>query len=133
MSCELCVVHFNKAICACYNTETQLLWVHSLSLCAFIAHVGILKQKPLGLVSLLDEESNFPKATSLTFAAKLKQHLSANYCFKGDGAGAFTVCHYAGEVSSMAILLESSYRNLSDHGSMFDLVSVCLHECDIRF
>ncbi|KAG6397811.1 hypothetical protein SASPL_139259 [Salvia splendens] len=84
--------------------------------------LNLFEKKPLGLVSLLDEESNFPKATSLTFAAKLKQHLSANYCFKGDGAGAFTVCHYAGEVSSMAILLESSNRNLSDHGSMFDLV-----------
>jgi myosin heavy subunit len=35
-------------------------------------------QKPLGLLSLLDEESTFPNATDLTFANKLKQHLDLN-------------------------------------------------------
>lgn len=52
----------------------------------------------------MDEESNFPKATSVTFAAKLKQHLNADPCYKGEGAAAFTIRHYAGEVSFMAIL-----------------------------
>lgn len=55
-------------------------------------------QKPLGLLSMLDEESNFPKATDMTFANKLKQHLSSNPCFKGEKSGAFSVRHYAGEV-----------------------------------
>ncbi|CAL5365905.1 unnamed protein product [Camellia sinensis] len=54
--------------------------------------------KPIGLISLLDEDSNFPKATDLTFANKLKQHLSGNPCFKGERGGAFGICHYAGEV-----------------------------------
>jgi len=55
-------------------------------------------QKPLGLLSLLDEESTFPNGTDLTFANKLKQHLNSNSCFKGEREKAFTVCHYAGEV-----------------------------------
>lgn len=55
-------------------------------------------QKPTGLISLLDEESNSPEATDLTFASKLKQHLTANRCFKGESGGAFSIQHYAGEV-----------------------------------
>ncbi|CAL5328974.1 unnamed protein product [Camellia sinensis] len=54
--------------------------------------------KPIGLISLLDEDSNFLKATDLTFANKFKQHLSRNPCFKGERGGAFGICHYAGEV-----------------------------------
>ncbi|KAI3869343.1 hypothetical protein MKX03_014521 [Papaver bracteatum] len=60
--------------------------------------LNLFEKKPLGLLSLLDEESNFPRATDLTFANKLKQHLNTNPCFKGERGGAFSVCHYAGEV-----------------------------------
>lgn len=60
-------------------------------------------QKPLGLLSLLDEESNFPRATDLTFANKLRQHLHANPCFKGERGRGFRVRHYAGEVSSCSV------------------------------
>ncbi|XP_027929461.1 myosin-2-like isoform X2 [Vigna unguiculata] len=60
--------------------------------------LDLFEKKPLGLFSLLDEESNFPKATDLTLANKLKQHLHANPCFKGDRGKAFSVSHYAGEV-----------------------------------
>lgn len=59
-------------------------------------------QKPLGLLSLLDEESNFPKATDLTFANKLEQHLSSHSCFKGGRDGAFSIRHYAGQVGSLS-------------------------------
>lgn len=55
-------------------------------------------QKPLGLLSLLDEESTFPNGTDLTFATKLKEHLHADPCFREEREKAFTVCHYAGEV-----------------------------------
>lgn len=61
-------------------------------------------QKPLGLQSLLDEESTFPNGTDLSFANKLKQHLSANPCFQGEREKAFTVRHYAGEVFTFIIL-----------------------------
>ncbi|KAK2984719.1 hypothetical protein RJ640_004544 [Escallonia rubra] len=60
--------------------------------------LNLFEKKPIGLISLLDEESNFPKATDMTFASKLKQHLNANPCFKGERGGAFSVRHYAGEV-----------------------------------
>ncbi|KAF5962187.1 hypothetical protein HYC85_003396 [Camellia sinensis] len=53
--------------------------------------LDLFEKKPIGLISLLDEDSNFPKATDLTFANKLKQHLSGNPCFKGERGGAF-VC-----------------------------------------
>ncbi|KAL8510365.1 hypothetical protein ACS0TY_017249 [Phlomoides rotata] len=58
----------------------------------------LFEKKPNGLISLLDEESNFSKATDLTFATKLKQHLNAKHCFRGGTGGTFSVHHYAGEV-----------------------------------
>lgn len=64
----------------------------------FISCIWLLVQKPIGVVSLLDEESNFPKATDTTFANKLKQHLKSNSCFKGERGRGFRVSHYAGEV-----------------------------------
>lgn len=60
--------------------------------------LDLFEKKPLGLLSLLDEESNFPKATDLTFANKLEQHLSDNSCFRSARDGAFSICHYAGQV-----------------------------------
>lgn len=63
------------------------------------------EQKPVGVISILDEVSNLPKATDLTFVAKLKQHLSTNRCFKGEKDGSFSIRHYAGEVSLLVIML----------------------------
>lgn len=60
--------------------------------------LNLFEKKPLGLLSLLDEESTFPNGTDLTFANKLKQHLNSNSCFRGERGKAFSVCHYAGEV-----------------------------------
>ncbi|KAL3502311.1 hypothetical protein ACH5RR_036760 [Cinchona calisaya] len=60
--------------------------------------LNLFEKKPLGLLSLLDEESTFPNGTDLTFANKLKQHLKSNSCFRGERDNAFSVCHYAGEV-----------------------------------
>ncbi|KAJ6724404.1 MYOSIN-2 ISOFORM X1 [Salix viminalis] len=61
--------------------------------------LNLFEKKPLGLLSLLDEESNFPNATDLTFTNKLKQYFNDNPCFKGQRGRAFGVCHYAGEVT----------------------------------
>ncbi|KAJ9153639.1 hypothetical protein P3X46_027059 [Hevea brasiliensis] len=60
--------------------------------------LNLFEKKPLGLLSLLDEESNFPNATDLTFANKLKQHLSSSPHFKTERGRAFAIHHYAGEV-----------------------------------
>lgn len=61
-------------------------------------------QKPHGVLALLDEELNFAKATDLTFANKLKQHLKSQPRFKGERGRAFGVRHYAGEVSCFYLL-----------------------------
>lgn len=63
-----------------------------------------IMQKPLGLLSLLDEESTFPNGTDLTFASKLEQHLRADPCFRAEREKAFTVCHYAGEVCIISLI-----------------------------
>ncbi|XP_023635551.1 myosin-4 isoform X2 [Capsella rubella] len=60
--------------------------------------LNLIEKKPIGLVSLLDEESKFPTATDTTFANKLNQHLRTNSCFKGERGQGFRVSHYAGEV-----------------------------------
>ncbi|GFP78572.1 myosin-2 [Phtheirospermum japonicum] len=60
--------------------------------------LDMFEKKPTGLISLLDEVSNFPKATGSTFAAKLKQHLNTNHYFKEERSGTFSIRHYAGEV-----------------------------------
>ncbi|PIA35399.1 hypothetical protein AQUCO_03500049v1 [Aquilegia coerulea] len=61
--------------------------------------LNLFERKPLGLLSLLDEESTFPNGSDLTFANKLKQHLNSNPCFRGERDKAFSVFHYAGEVT----------------------------------
>ncbi|CAA2978600.1 myosin-1 [Olea europaea subsp. europaea] len=60
--------------------------------------LNLFEKKPLGLLSLLDEESTFPNGTDMTFANKLKQHLNSNACFRGERGKAFMVSHYAGQV-----------------------------------
>lgn len=60
--------------------------------------LNLFEKKPIGLLSLLDEESTFPNGTDLSFANKLKKHLHSNPCFRGRRGKAFSINHYAGEV-----------------------------------
>ncbi|XP_047971824.1 myosin-2-like [Salvia hispanica] len=60
--------------------------------------IDLFEKKPIGLIPILDELSNLPKATDLTFSAKLKHHLSNNRCFQGERGGTFRIRHHAGEV-----------------------------------
>ncbi|KAJ3690189.1 hypothetical protein LUZ61_019353 [Rhynchospora tenuis] len=86
--------------------------------------LNLFEKKPLGLLSLLDEESTFPNATDLTLATKLKQHLDSNPCFKGERGKAFTVSHYAGEVMyNTAGFLEKN-RDLL-HVDLIQLLASC--------
>ncbi|EEF36593.1 myosin vIII, putative [Ricinus communis] len=86
--------------------------------------LNLFEKKPLGLLSLLDEESNFPNATDLTFANKLKQHLGGNPCFKAERGRAFVVRHYAGEVVyDTNGFLEKNRDPL--HSDLFQLLSSC--------
>ncbi|XP_038685898.1 myosin-2 [Tripterygium wilfordii] len=86
--------------------------------------LNLIEKKPIGLLSLLDEESNFPKATDLTFANKLKQHLSTNPCFKGDRGRAFGVHHYAGEVQYDTNGFLEKNRDLL-HSDFIPILSSC--------
>ncbi|XP_049415249.1 myosin-2-like isoform X1 [Solanum stenotomum] len=60
--------------------------------------LNLFEKKPIGLISLLNEESNSLKATDLTFACKLKQHIKSSPCFKIEREE-FCIRHYAGEVT----------------------------------
>ncbi|XP_030508063.1 myosin-1 isoform X2 [Cannabis sativa] len=86
--------------------------------------LGLFEKKPLGLLSLLDEESTFPNGTDLTFANKLKQHLKSNSCFRGERDKAFAVRHYAGEVSYDTSGFLEKNRDLL-HMDSIQLLSSC--------
>ncbi|VVB00662.1 unnamed protein product [Arabis nemorensis] len=86
--------------------------------------LSLFEKKPLGLLSLLDEESTFPNGTDLTLANKLKQHLNDNSCFRGDRGKAFTVSHYAGEVTYETTGFLEKNRDLL-HSDSIQLLSSC--------
>ncbi|XP_004498109.1 myosin-1-like [Cicer arietinum] len=86
--------------------------------------LNLFEKRPLGLLSLLDEESTFPNGTDLTFANKLKQHLNSKSCFKGERDQAFTVCHYAGEVTYDTTGFLEKNRDLL-HLDSIQLLSSC--------
>lgn len=75
-------------------------------------------------MSLLDEESTFPNATDTTFANKLKQHLKSNRCFRGEHEKAFSVSHYAGEVTYDTTGFLEKNRDLM-HLDSIQLLSSC--------
>lgn len=62
----------------------------------------IMLQRPYGIVSLMDEQCRFPKATDDTFVDALKQHLGAHDNLMINLVGAkkpqFTILHYAAKV-----------------------------------
>ncbi|XP_078166970.1 myosin-1-like [Carex rostrata] len=86
--------------------------------------LNLFEKKPLGLLSLLDEESTFPNGTDLTLANKLKQHLSSNSCFRGERGKSFAVQHYAGEVAYDTTGFLEKNRDLL-HMDSIQLLSSC--------
>ncbi|NXL49167.1 MYO3B protein, partial [Podilymbus podiceps] len=66
--------------------------------------LNLLLAKPLGLLSLLDEQSAFPQATDRTFVDKLNSSFKGNLHFqpcRGCVLG-FSIIHYAGKVQYTA-------------------------------
>nr|XP_006825854.1 PREDICTED: myosin-IIIa-like [Saccoglossus kowalevskii] len=60
-------------------------------------------QKPMGMLSLLDEESRFPEATEQTLVDKFYKNLSKKYYWKPLQHGlSFGIYHYAGKVEYIA-------------------------------
>merc|ERR1719391_1789676 len=71
-------------------------------------------EKPMGLLAILEEESLFPKATDLTFAAKLHENLQKPSP-KPDPGAHFAVVHYAATVSyNLTAWLEKNKDPLND-------------------
>jgi len=60
-----------------------------------------LFEKPMGVLSILEEESMFPKATDKSFAEKLTTNcLNKSVAFiKPKGDAHMGICHYAGVVN----------------------------------
>ncbi|XVE66410.1 hypothetical protein DITRI_Ditri08aG0078000 [Diplodiscus trichospermus] len=86
--------------------------------------LNLFEKKPLGLLSLLDEESTFPNGSDFTFANKLRQHLNSNLCFRGEREKAFTVSHFAGEVTYDTTGFLEKNRDLL-HLDSIQLLSSC--------
>uniref|UniRef100_A0A8C4PXW9 Myosin IXA n=1 Tax=Eptatretus burgeri TaxID=7764 RepID=A0A8C4PXW9_EPTBU len=65
--------------------------------------INLISKKPTGLFHLLDEECNFPQATSETLLAKFKRQNIANkyYEITAIMEPAFIIQHYAGKVKYM--------------------------------
>ncbi|XP_069138328.1 myosin-IIIb-like isoform X1 [Argopecten irradians] len=64
--------------------------------------LDLFLNKPIGILSLLDEESHFPKGSDQTFVDKLNIHFSGNKFYgktQQSTSGKFTIYHYAGKVA----------------------------------
>ncbi|KAK4714790.1 hypothetical protein R3W88_020697 [Solanum pinnatisectum] len=83
--------------------------------------LNLFEKKPIGLISLLNEESNSLKATDLTFACKLKQHIKSSPCFKSEREK-FCIRHYAGEVTYDATGILAKNRDVL-HPDIIQLLS----------
>ncbi|NXN12162.1 MYO3A protein, partial [Indicator maculatus] len=87
-------------------------------------------QKPMGLLSLLDEESRFPQATDQTLVEKFEDNLKSKYFWRPKRVDlTFGIYHYAGKVlynasgflaknrdtlpADIVLLLRSSENNLT--------------------
>ncbi|XP_066266634.1 unconventional myosin-XVI-like isoform X2 [Branchiostoma lanceolatum] len=65
--------------------------------------VDLFLQKPTGILSVLDEESHFPKATDFSLATKLHRTAGQTapdvYIVPRDAGASFSITHYAGRVT----------------------------------
>ncbi|XP_055693638.1 unconventional myosin-XV isoform X1 [Lutzomyia longipalpis] len=95
-------LYFNKHVFKLEQAEyarerlewTPLTWEDNLPV------IHLLAKKPVGIFHLLDDESNFPRATDLSFLEKCHYNhaLSELYSRPRIGAQEFGVTHYAGQV-----------------------------------
>src|SRR6185437_7206807 len=105
-----------------------------------ISNLLYFRSQPMGLLSILEEQSMFPKATDKTFEDMLKtNHLGKSNCFikpkpakPGQVEAHFAIVHYAGTVAyNLAGWLEKNKDPLNDcvidqfkHGSNKVLVDI---------
>ncbi|EHB15878.1 Myosin-IXb [Heterocephalus glaber] len=94
--------YFNQHIFKLEQEEYQsegITW-HNIAYTDNVGCIHLISKKPTGLFYLLDEESNFPHATSQTLLAKFKQQHEDNKYFLGTPVKepAFIIQHFAGRV-----------------------------------
>ncbi|XP_048832088.1 unconventional myosin-IXb-like isoform X5 [Brienomyrus brachyistius] len=94
--------YFNQHIFKLEQEEYQaegITW-HNIDYTDNVGCIQLISKKPTGLFCLLDEESNFPRATDETLLAKFKQqHLSNKYFVPTPVMEpAFVIQHFAGNV-----------------------------------
>ncbi|XP_038628935.1 unconventional myosin-IXb isoform X7 [Tachyglossus aculeatus] len=94
--------YFNQHIFKLEQEEYQsegITW-HNIDYTDNVGCIHLISKKPTGLFYLLDEESNFPHATSQTLLAKFKQQHEENKFFVGTPVmePAFIIQHFAGKV-----------------------------------
>ncbi|XP_058419635.1 unconventional myosin-IXb isoform X3 [Diceros bicornis minor] len=94
--------YFNQHIFTLEQEEYQsegISW-HNIDYSDNVGCIHLISKKPTGLFYLLDEESNFPHATSQTLLAKFKQQHEDNRYFLGTPVmePAFIIQHFAGKV-----------------------------------
>ncbi|XP_005409566.1 PREDICTED: unconventional myosin-IXb isoform X3 [Chinchilla lanigera] len=94
--------YFNQHIFKLEQEEYQgegITW-HNIAYTDNVGCIHLISKKPTGLFYLLDEESNFPHATSQTLLAKFKQQHEDNKYFLGTPVRepAFIIQHFAGRV-----------------------------------
>ena len=87
--------------------------------------IKMFLEKPIGILTLLDEECLFPKATDVTMVEKLNQHFKDHpdyvVLLKARGHPAFGIKHFAAEVEyNGANFLEKNRDNLA--GDIVDLM-----------
>uniref|UniRef100_A0A8P4KDI3 Myosin-IXb n=1 Tax=Dicentrarchus labrax TaxID=13489 RepID=A0A8P4KDI3_DICLA len=94
--------YFNHHIFNLEQEEYQaegITW-HNIDYTDNVGCIHLISKKPTGLLYLLDEESNFPRATDETLLAKFKQQHQGNKYFVPTPVmePAFVIRHFAGKV-----------------------------------
>uniref|UniRef100_A0A1A8U1B3 Myosin IXB n=1 Tax=Nothobranchius furzeri TaxID=105023 RepID=A0A1A8U1B3_NOTFU len=94
--------YFNNHIFNLEQEEYQaegITW-HNIDYTDNVGCIHLISKKPTGLLYLLDEESNFPRATDETLLAKFKQQHQGNKYFVPTPVlePAFVIQHFAGRV-----------------------------------
>lgn len=95
-------LYFNKHVFKLEQAEyarerlewTPLQWEDNLPV------IHLLAKKPVGILHLLDDESNFPRANDLSFLEKCHYNHALNELYSRPRIGAqeFGITHYAGQV-----------------------------------
>jgi len=111
--------HFNQHIFKLEQEEykrEQIAW-ENITFVDNQECIDLIERKPIGVISLLDEECRFPKGTDLTWLEKMHTNYAkhAYYEKPRTSRDTFIIRHYAGEVSyNVAGFLEKNRDTLQE-------------------